>query len=267
MKKFTVITLFPQMIESFCAQGLIGQARTNSLLDIQTLNPRQFTRDAHQTVDDRAFGGGDGMVMKVEPLAAAIESLKHLAPLKVAVLTPQGSLWSQARARSWAKEEAHGVLVCGRYAGIDQRFVSLFADEQISLGDYILNGGEVAACAVIESVARLVPGVLGNEASFIKDSFTEGLLECPQFTRPREVLGLPVPAPLMSGHHARIERFEHSVALLKTALLRPDLADPSWRLAEAFKDVESLSDLELKSLGFKRSDLETLLKRSIFREQ
>lgn len=261
--KFTVITLFPQLIEGFRQQGLIGQACGRGLVEIETLNPRQFTSDVHQTVDDKVFGGGDGMAMKVEPLAAAIEHLRTLGSLRVVVLTPQGKTWSQAQAKRWAEQGGHVALVCGRYAGIDQRFVSLFADEEISLGDFVLNGGEVAACAVIETVSRLIPGVLGNELSGVRDSFMDEALECPQFTRPREIMGLPVPSPLLSGNHALIARFERSVSLVRTALLRPDLISPTADLKSAIKDLEKLNDLELKSLGLQRSDLVRLEQEGI----
>lgn len=260
--KFTVVTLFPQMIEAFTQQGLIGQAHTRGQIEIQTLNPRQFTSDVHHTVDDKAFGGGDGMVMKVEPLVAAIESLKQAGPLRVAVLSPQGRRWDQPMAQEWAEQGGHVALVCGRYAGIDQRFVNAFADDEISIGDFILNGGEVAACAVIESVSRLRPGVLGNDVSSVKDSFTEGLLECPQFTRPREILGQPVPGPLLSGHHAQIARFQQAVAVVRTAWLRPDLLQNKSGLSKALSEVESLPDSELASLGLSREDLRQLRERN-----
>src|SRR5262249_25870175 len=162
-----------------------------NIVQVECVNPRTFTSDVHGTVDDRAFGGGDGMVMKPEPLAAAIESLAK--PVNVVVLTPQGRVWDQARARQWAARGGHVALVCGRYAGIDQRFIAKYADEEISLGDFVLNGGELAALAVIESVTRLLPGALGNSVSCEKDSFSNGRLEAPQFTRPREWSGLPVP--------------------------------------------------------------------------
>lgn len=258
--KFTVVTLFPRMIESFCSEGLIGQARHRGLVDIQTLNPRDFTLDVHRTVDDRAFGGADGMVMKVEPLAAAVDELKAQdKDVRVAVLTPQGRPWTQDQAKTWAQRDSHVALICGRYAGIDERFVSLFADEEISVGDFILNGGELGACAVIESVSRLRPGVLGNQVSSARDSFVAGILECPQFTRPQEVLGLPVPAPLLSGHHQQIAGFERSVAVIRTALRRPDLINGQIHDVKAgVTAVKALSDLELRSLGIAREDLERL---------
>jgi tRNA (guanine37-N1)-methyltransferase len=256
--KFTVITLFPELIESFVSAGLLGQARERAAVEIATVNPRAFTTDAHHTVDDRVFGGGDGMAMKVEPLAKAVESLPS-ENRRVFVLSPQGRPWTQSEAAEWASEGGHFVLVCGRYAGIDQRFRVLHAEDEISIGDFVLNGGEVAALAVIESVVRLLPGTLGNQVSALKDSFS--LLECPQFTRPREVGGLPVPEPLLSGNHARIKEFEKAVSLVRTALLRPDLIGEDVELGGALKIVGALSDPELTALSLSRADLKQLEER------
>ncbi|MBX3022510.1 MAG: tRNA (guanosine(37)-N1)-methyltransferase TrmD [Bdellovibrionales bacterium] len=254
--KFSVITLFPRIVEAFAAEGLLAQARERGLLALETVNPRQFTEDVHQTVDDRTFGGGDGMVMKVEPLARAVATLEP--GTRVVVLSPQGRLWQQSEAAAWAKEGRPVAFVCGRYAGIDHRFTVKYADDEISIGDYVLNGGEVAACAIIESVARLIPGVLGNAVSAARDSFSERLLECPQFTRPREVEGMSVPAPLLSGHHAKINEFENSVALVRTALFRPDLLSAEAELQPAVKVVGALNDNELYALGLTREDLKEL---------
>lgn len=254
--KFSVITLFPGLIESFLAQGLLGQAQAKGLVSVEAINPRAFTDDVHQTVDDRVFGGGDGMVMKFEPLDRALASVRATSSAaKVAVLSPQGARWTQSQARAWANEGGHRVLICGRYAGIDHRFVAHHELEEISLGDFILNGGEIAAGAIIESVARLLPGALGNKVSAVADSFGEGAgLECPQFTRPREVAGLTVPAPLLSGDHARIRAFERAVGLVRTRKLRPDLLAGN-DLREACAIVEKLADNELRALGLKREDL------------
>jgi tRNA (guanine37-N1)-methyltransferase len=256
--KFTVVTLFTELIENFARTGLIGQAVKRELVEIKTLNPREFARDPHHTVDDRAFGGSDGMVMKYEPLKGAVEALKTAGPVHVAVLSPQGELWTQSRAREWSAKGGHVALICGRYAGIDQRFTEAYADEQISLGDFVLNGGEIAACAVIESVARLQPGVLGNQQSAEKDSFSEDVFECPQFTRPREVDGWPVPSPLLSGNHAEIEAFVESVSLVRTALLRPDLLKVKVPLQAHIEKLSRLEDFELRSLGLSRAGLESL---------
>jgi len=202
--KFTVITLFPALIESFLNEGLLGQAIGRDMIEVATLNPRVFTTDVHHTVDDRAFGGSDGMVMKPEPLKAAIDQVQ---PARAVLLTPHGRKWNQSLAREFAAEPRRIALICGRYAGVDSR-LSAFVDDEISLGDFVLNGGELAALTIIESTVRLKPGVLGNSASFVNDSFFAQLAREPQFTRPREFLGMKVPAPLLSGHHEKIRAFE-----------------------------------------------------------
>ena len=254
--KFSVITLFPALVEEYCRHGLLGAAKTDSRIQISVINPRQFTSDVHQTVDDRAFGGGDGMVMKPEPLSAAIQNARSTGPAHVVVLSPQGKPWNQAKAMQWSKEGGHYVLVCGRYAGIDHRLVVKEADEEISIGDFVLNGGELAALAIIESVTRLRPGVLGNAVSAEKDSFTEGVLECPQFTRPREWEGMNVPEPLLSGHHARIEAFVRGVSHLTTALRRPDLKVDMAAIRAVIPELMALSENELRALGLSREDLQ-----------
>jgi tRNA (guanine37-N1)-methyltransferase len=251
--RFSVITLFPDLIEGFCSQGLLASAREKNLVKIECVNPRTFTSDVHGTVDDRAFGGGDGMVMKPEPLAAAVESIEQ--PVKVVVLSPQGRVWDQAAASEWAQTKGHVALVCGRYAGIDQRFIEKYADEEISIGNFVLNGGELAALTLIESVSRLLPGALGNSVSCEKDSFSGGRLEAPQFTRPREWGGLPVPSPLLSGNHAGIEKFVNAAGLVQTALRRADWVKPSDELSSAVQLLLALTDLELSSLGFNRAEL------------
>jgi len=253
--KFTVITLFPQMIEAFVQNGLIGQAHERGQIRVESVNPRQFTTDAHHTVDDRVYGGGDGMVMKVEPLAAAVQASGEG---KVIVMSPQGRPFSQARAQQLADAGEPLILVCGRYAGIDHRFIQAHQAEEISIGDYILNGGEIAACAVIEAVARLRPEVLGNQVSAQRDSFSRGLLECPQFTRPREVAGLKVPAELLSGHHENVRKFEHAVSVARTAHLRPDLLPPNTDLKKELKLLAAVAEEELLSLGLSRKILSAL---------
>ena len=253
--KFTAVTLFPELIQGFVQHGLLGQAQAKGLAEVRTLNPRRFTTDPHQTVDDRSFGGGDGMVMKYEPLAKAVEALRADGPCQVVVMSPQGERWSQAHARAWAQvTDNHYVLICGRYAGIDQRLTARHADFEISLGDFVLNGGEIAACAMIESVVRLIPGALGNEASAQNDSFERGLLECPQFTRPREVDGMAVPDMLLSGNHALIKEFESAVSMVRTKKLRPDLV-PGIDLQKSYALLRRLSDKELELLGLSRGDL------------
>lgn len=253
--KITVLTLFPEMISYPLQFGVVGQAIEQGKIQIHTLNPRDFTEDKHNTVDDRPFGGGDGMVMKADVLARAVDNLNGL---KV-VLSPQGRRWSDQMARAIAKTPEL-VLICGRYAGFDQRFTERYADLEVSVGDFILSGGEIAALAIIDSVGRFIPGVLGNEQSPNLESFTDGLLECPQFTRPVEWDGWVVPRVLLSGDHAKIRRFRKSVSLMRTFRLRPDLLegqDIDDKLGEAQEVLKECSKDELKSLGLLDEDRKT----------
>lgn len=258
--KFQVITLFPDMFQAPLSQGVVGQACKKGRLEVDLINPRNFTEDVHQTVDDRPYGGGDGMVMMGEPLKKALEWHRQSGG-HIVHLSPQGELWSNAMAQSWASQEDRPVtLICSRYAGVDQRFIESYVDQEISIGDYVLSGGELAALVVIDSVARFIPGVLGNENSPYKESFADGLLEAPQFTRPPEFAGLPVPQILFSGHHKNIEAFRYHLSLLKTRLRRPDLlkkmdvSSKQWR--QALKTAQGLPDQELKALGLSRAWLE-----------
>ncbi|MCB1757930.1 MAG: tRNA (guanosine(37)-N1)-methyltransferase TrmD, partial [Gammaproteobacteria bacterium] len=209
-----VVSLFPEMVATVLNYGVIGRAATRGLLSLGTQNPRDFADDAHRTVDDRPYGGGPGMVMKYEPLAAAItaakESLAVAGP--VICLSPQGRVFDQEEARRLAALPGM-VLLAGRYEGIDERLIECCVDEELSLGDFVLSGGEIAAIAVIDAVMRLLPGVLGDEASAAQDSFMEGLLDCPHYTRPEQVGGKQVPEVLLSGDHARIARWRHQQAL------------------------------------------------------
>jgi tRNA (guanine37-N1)-methyltransferase len=225
--RFAVVTIFPELIESFAGAGLIAKSIETGLVQIEALSPRSFTSDKHSSVDDAPFGGGSGMVMLPEPLALAIETLDQAAlqgggaPCHRVLLTPQGKPFTQSAARRFASLSGL-MLVCGRYEGVDERVRSL-VHEQISLGDFVLNGGEVAAMAVIEAVARLLPGVLGNAQSLAEESHAAGLLEYPHYTRPRSFRGMEVPAVLLSGNHALIARWRRKQALLRTRALRPDL--------------------------------------------
>lgn len=217
--RFTVVTLFPELFDSFLHTSLIGKAIASGLFAVDFVNPREFATDRHLTVDDTPFGGGPGMVMKADTLVAAIESAGTGAHR--ILLAPAGEPLTQARVRELAGLD-HIVLVCGRYEGVDERVRSL-VHEQISLGDFVLNGGEVAALAIIESVARLLPGMLGNAQSLSEESHAAGLLEYPQYTRPRSFRGMEVPAVLLSGNHATIARWRRKQALLRTRKQRPDL--------------------------------------------
>ena len=221
-----VITLFPEMVATIAEYGVVGRAQRNGLLTLELENPREHASDVHRTVDDRPYGGGPGMVMKYEPLTGAVAAAKARAPegSPVVYLSPQGRVFDQATARRYA--ELPGlILLAGRYEGIDERFIEAEVDEELSLGDFVLSGGEVAAMAVIDAVVRLLPGVLGDDESAAQDSFMEGLLDCPHYTRPEEIEGRAVPEVLLSGDHAEIARWRLKQALGRTYERRPDLID------------------------------------------
>lgn len=226
--RFDVVTLFPEMFAALSDFGITRRARELGLWQLATWNPRDFTADRHRTVDDRPFGGGPGMVLMAEPLAAAVQAARAaqraagLGPARVVALAASGRPLTDARVRQWAREAGPVVLVCGRYEGIDQRFVEAFVDEDVSIGDYVLSGGEIAAMALIDAVVRQLPGALKDESAG-DESFATGLLDAPQFTRPEVWRGAAVPAPLLSGHHAQIARWRREQALARTARERPDL--------------------------------------------
>ena len=224
MTRIDVITIFPKMVEAGLTEGVVGRARTAGLLDIVVHNLRDFTTDKHHVVDDVPFGGGPGMVMKPEPFFAALAAIgeRRGTPDAVVMLTPAGGRFTQDVARRLAKVN-HLVLLCGRYEGIDERVREALATEEISIGDYVLSGGEIPALAVIDAVARLVPGVVGDDQSVEADSFTRGLLDYPHYTRPAEFDGRTVPEVLLSGHHGEIRRWRRETALQRTVDRRPDL--------------------------------------------
>lgn len=222
--RFEILTLFPRFFDSPLKESLLGAAIAGGLVRVRATDLRTFTTDRHRIVDGIPFGGGAGMVLKAEPLVAAVEWVRREAQpdrARVVLLTPQGAPFTQAKARAFAGERCL-ALVCGRYEGVDER-VSAFVDEELSVGDYVLSGGEAAALVVVEAVARLLPGVVGNAASTVDDSFEEGLLGHPQYTRPRVFRGMEVPEVLRSGDHARVARWRRRQALRRTRERRPDL--------------------------------------------
>jgi tRNA (guanine37-N1)-methyltransferase len=222
--RFEVVTLFPALIGAYLEFGVVGRAVARGLLQVGTEDPRSHTRDAHRTVDDRPYGGGPGMVMKPEPLAAAIRAAAARLPQgsPVVALGAQGRQFDQSAARRFAGV-AGMVLVAGRYEGVDQRVLDSLVDEELSVGDYVLSGGELPALVVVDAVARLLPGVLGDEASAEQDSFSAGLLDWPHYTRPEEWEGVRVPAVLLGGHHEAIRRWRLKQALGRTWQGRPAL--------------------------------------------
>lgn len=222
MLSVEVLTLFPRMVRAPLEESILGKAQQGGLLRVTVTDIRGYAEGKHRVTDDVPYGGGAGMVMKPEPLVAAIEDAKRRAPAaRVVLLSPQGRRFTQAVAQEYGAAETL-ILVCGRYEGVDERVLS-FVDEELSLGDFVLTGGEVAALAVVEAVARLQPGVLGNDQSAKNESFQDGLLEGPQYTRPPEFRGLKVPEILLSGDHAKIAQWRHEQALSRTRERRPDL--------------------------------------------
>ncbi|MGZ4680755.1 MAG: tRNA (guanosine(37)-N1)-methyltransferase TrmD [Ilumatobacteraceae bacterium] len=228
--RIDVFTIFPALVESFCSESLLGKARSNALWELHTHDLREHTTDAHRTVDDAPFGGGAGMVMKPEPIFASVEAIDPPRPLYL--LGPGGRRFDQKMATELASLSGFSLL-CGRYEGVDHRVREHLVDDELSIGDVVLSGGEVAACLVIEAVVRLLPGAMGNDASPIAESFGEsGLLEEPHFTRPGDFRGWTVPEPLRSGDHARIERWRRAQALHRTLRYRPDLVQAAGGLSE-----------------------------------
>ena len=226
---FHVLTIFPDFFAGPFEHGVIQRARASGAVEIRIHNLRDWTHDRHKTVDDRPFGGGEGMVLKPEPLFAAVESIwpEHTPERKVVLLSAQGRLFDQALAERWSSC-AELLFICGRYEGVDERVAEHLADEEISIGDYVLSGGELAAAVAIDVIARLQPGVLGNESSRVFESFSggghaPGVLDCPQYTRPAEFRGWKVPEVLLGGNHAGIREWRKRAALEKTRRHRPDL--------------------------------------------
>jgi tRNA (guanine37-N1)-methyltransferase len=221
--KFVVLTIFPEMFDPFWEHGIIRRAIDQNKIFASTLNIRDFAKDKHRVTDDRPYGGGSGMVMKPEPLAGAIRAANRKCPsAKTILLSPQGRVFDQELANELAAFEGL-VLVCGRYEGVDERISHDLIDYEISIGDYVLTGGELAAMVVIEAVARQIPGTLGGEAAAEKDSFANGLLEHAHYTRPQVFESKAVPDILLSGHHEEIENWRLESAMMRTLLKRPDL--------------------------------------------
>lgn len=219
---FEVVTLFPEMMDALAA-GVIGRAQKQELINLRCWNPRDYTHDVHKTVDDRPYGGGPGMVMKIEPLDAAIKAAREKSPsAKTVYLSPQGQPLTQDIAQQLSSEEGL-ILICGRYEGIDERLLNKQVDLEISIGDYVLSGGELPAMVLIDTISRLIPGVLGHADSAEQDSFTNGLLDCPHYTRPEILDGEQVPQVLLSGNHAEIEKWRLQQSLIRTRERRPDL--------------------------------------------
>ena len=222
--KFTVMTLFPEMVLSGLNTSIIGRAVKAGIISIDAVKIREYTNDKHQHVDDYPYGGGAGMVMQAEPIYRTWDAITTRIGKKprVVYLTPQGKVFRQSMAAEFAKEEDL-IFLCGHYEGVDERIIDMIVTDQVSIGDYVLTGGELPAMVMIDCISRLVPGVLGNESSASDESFSSNLLEYPQYTRPEEFMGRKVPEILLSGHHAKIEAWRHEQALERTRERRPDL--------------------------------------------
>ena len=230
MLRFDIITIFPEFFREVIDCGILRRARNAGLVEVIAHDLRQWTTDKHHVVDDRPFGGGDGMVLKPEPIFAGVEALtgasrrEEFSPkTRVVLLSAQGQVFSQSLSQEIAQNASHVILVCGRYEGVDERVADALVTDEISIGDYVLSGGEPAAIVVIDAVVRLLPGALGSETSAVFESFSEGLLDHPQYTRPPEFRGMKVPEVLLSGNHAEIERWRKEAAIVKTKRKRPDL--------------------------------------------
>lgn len=275
--KFHVVSIFPEMIEGAIRFGVTAQGIKKKLVEVTVLDPRQFTKDVHQSVDDKPFGGGDGMLMLAEPLAQSVEKIKESRgfgrQLKVIYLSPQGALFDQKKAQEMHDSANEFILICGRYAGVDQRFIDQYVDEELSVGNYILSGGELAALIVMEACFRFVPGVLGHQSSRTEDSLSDGLnglLEAPQWTRPQVWRDQSVPELLVEGHHLKIHNWKRRMSLVMTALKRPDLL-PEYFVNEVA--LGSLEDLwvnwsDLDGLDLPKEQIELVRSRlSIFRKR
>ena len=244
--RFSVITLFPELVESVIAEGVVGRAEKRGLIELKCTNPRDFTEDIHRTVDDRPYGGGPGMVMRPDCILRTIRSERErLGNTKVVYLSPQGKPLKQSMLEDLSKDDSV-VLLCGRYEGVDERVIDLEVDEEWSIGDYVLSGGELAAMVVVDGVTRLIPEALGHKDSAVEDSFTNSVLDCPHYTRPEKIEDLEVPKVLLSGNHQHIEKWRRKQALGRTQLRRPELLqntelDESDKalLIEFMKEIET----------------------------
>ena len=226
---FGVVTLFPEMIEQAAAHGVFRRAQASGVVEVATFNPRDHAEDRHATVDDKPYGGGPGMVMMAEPVLAAVAEARAEAQawgaedVHTVLLSPQGAVFDQRMAEGFADRAGATIFICGRYEGVDQRIIDLVVDTELSVGDYVLSGGELPALAVMDAIARLSAGAIGNPDSLLSESHLDGSLEYPQYTRPEIVQGLGVPAELLSGDHKRVRDYRRSTALAKTFARRPEL--------------------------------------------
>ena len=237
--KFIVLTLFPEMISSALSHSVIGRALEEGTIELETVNIRDFAQNKHNSVDDYPYGGGAGMVMQAPPIYRAFKSLETGEGCPVIYMTPQGRTFKQSVAEELSKEKEI-VILCGHYEGVDERVIEEIVTDEISIGDYVLTGGELAAMAVIDSVARLIPGVLNKEESHMEESFSDGLLEYPQYTRPAEFMGRKVPDVLLSGNHGLVDKWRREKAIERTLKKRPELLEKAQLTDKEREFAESL---------------------------
>lgn len=256
--KFSVLTAFPQMIQESLAWGVVGKARDKGLFSCEMINPRDFTTDVHKTIDDRPFGGGDGMVMLYEPLAKAMEAGVDLKTSRKIYLSPAGRRLDDALVKELAQQK-HITLMCGRYGGVDQRFLNHYQFENISVGDYVVSGGELPALMLMDAVIRKLPGALGNEASAQADSFAQGpFFEAPLFTRPSENIAGKVPAVFLSGDHKKIDEFRFLIGQILTYQQRPEVGE-LMDFVKIKKFLKTLSREDLAAVGVQDRMVSVLL--------
>lgn len=243
MKSFYVLTLFPEMIDAALSHSIIGRAVKEGIIDVEAVNIRDFSKDKHRHVDDYPYGGGAGMVMQPQPIYDAYKSIEEkagkLEKARVIYMSPQGKRFDQKMAEELSKEDSI-ILLCGHYEGVDERIIEEIVTDEISIGDFVLTGGELAAAAIIDAVSRLVPGVLNKEESYEVESFSDGLLEYPQYTRPPVFMGREVPEVLLSGHHANIDKWRREQSIIRTYQKRPDMLDKAVLSDKERKFLESI---------------------------
>ena len=242
MKSFYVLTLFPEMIDAALSHSIIGRAVNEGIINVEAVNIRDFSKDKHRHVDDYPYGGGAGMVMQPQPIYDAYKSIEEKAgKAKVIYMSPQGKRFNQKIAEELSKEESI-ILLCGHYEGVDERIIEEIVTDEISIGDFVLTGGELAAATIIDAVSRLVPGVLNKEESHEIESFSDGLLEYPQYTRPPVFMGREVPEVLLSGHHANIDKWRREQSIIRTYQKRPDMLDEAVLTAKERKFLDSIKE-------------------------
>ncbi len=243
MMKIDVLTLFPEMFTGVFGSSILGKAADKGIVELNAINFRNYSTSKHGTVDDTPYGGGGGMVLKPDPIFAAVEDLtsKQAVKPRIILMCPQGETFTQKKAEELSQEQ-HLIFICGHYEGYDERIREHLVTDELSIGDYVLTGGELPAMTVVDSVVRLLPGVLGNEMSAVTDSFSTGLLEYPHYTRPAEFRGLKVPDVLLSGHHANVEKWRREQSLLRTLQRRPDLLEHAELTAKEREWLQQQND-------------------------